>query len=166
MLNRRHSSATHTCQCSFPSFCLLWKFLEMCFMFTREKTAIQNAKPTNHPTPCTFFFFFIEGKCAGNIERKPVSGWEEWIKEIKGKQQKKDFFSFQYYACVLLPGIVILRIRNSVHFGRKSWRWQLYAVTLGYVTVWAGHGFLNIYNSLFLHSWLEKLMFTGPFIKL
>lgn len=92
MLNRRHSSATHTCQCSFPSFCLLWKFLEMCFMFTREKTAIQNAKPTNHPTPCTFFFFFIEGKCAGNIERKPVSGWEEWIKEIKGKQQKKDFF--------------------------------------------------------------------------
>lgn len=99
-------------------------------------------------TSLYFFTFFIEGKYAANTERKPISSWGEWIKEITGKQQKKDFFfPIQYYACVLLPGIVIFRISNPVHFGRKSRRWQLYSVTVGHVTVWAGHGFLNIYNS-------------------
>lgn len=91
-------------------------------MFTREKTAKQKPKATKQKTLQALFFFFIEGKRAGNIERKPISGWGERIKEINGKQQKKDFFSFQYYACILLPGIVILRISNPVHFERKSRR--------------------------------------------
>lgn len=63
-------------------------------MFTREKTAKQNPNPTKQKTPQALFSFFIEGKRAGNIERKPVSVWGERIKEINGKQQKKDFFFF------------------------------------------------------------------------
>jgi len=70
------------------------------------------------------------------------------MKETKWKATKKDvFLSFQYEVYVLLPDIVILRVSSPVHFGRASGRWQLNAVTVGHVTVLAGHVFLNIYNS-------------------
>lgn len=57
------------------------------------------------------------------LRENQLSGWEEQIKEVNGKKQVF-FLSFQYYAFVLLPGIVILRIRNPISATTISTFWE------------------------------------------
>lgn len=94
----------------FPLFLSPLEIVRDLFYVYEEKAAKQNPKLTNQTSHALLIFFSLKVNMLEILTENQLSGWEEQIKEVNGK--KKNFF--QYYAFVLLPGIVILRIRNSI----------------------------------------------------